>query len=223
MRPIPFLVAVLGAALVRAETQAAAIFLQPIASPEAAPSFLAEVTYDPSDLSASRVTDYEAPDLPEGARLVRIGVYDRAASRWASSTSVASVDNFGKGYSPHLTVSVDAAGNYLGASCKGVGIDAGQTRDFGPQAMVVVTAPGKQPDLNKPVVLSPEGKQVVPEEKTLLQKYVSLVGALLLAANASQVLVRDSHRTLPHYVDGGRRPEIEYSDFYGRICFLRLM
>lgn len=181
MRPIQILLAVLSAALVRAESQTtAAIFIQPItSSPETAPSFLAEVTYDASDLSAPiAVTEYEAPDLPEEARLVRIGVYDRTAKAWASSTSVASVDNFGKGYSPHITVTVDGAGGYLGASCRGVGIDAGQTRDFGPQAMAVVTAKGKQPELNKPVVLSPEGKQVVPEEKSFLQKYVcSLVEA----------------------------------------------
>lgn len=223
MRPIQLFLAVLSAALVRAESQTAAIYLQPITSPEAAPSFLADVTYDTTDVSASTVTEYEAPELPEDAKLIRIGVYDRAAKRWASSTSVASVDNFSKGYSLHVTVSVDAQGQYLGASCRGVGIDAGQTRDFGPQAMVVVTEQGKQPDLNRPVVLSPEGKQVVPEEKSILQKYVSSVGdALAQLANMSQVLVGVCCRTVPPHVTG-RRGEIEYNDFYINICFLPLM
>jgi len=220
MRPIQLFLAVATAALVRAESQTAAIYLQPITrSREAAPSFLAEVTYDTSDVAAAAVTEYEAPELPEDARLVRIGVYDRAAKRWASSTSVASVDNFGKGYSPHVTVSVDDKGNYLGASCRGVGIDAGQTRDFGPQAIVVVTEQGKQPDLNKPVVLSPEGKQVVPEEKSMLQKYVfspPIMTLLAQLANMLQVLVGVCGRTIPSHVDGRRR-QIEYNDFYVNI------
>ena len=177
MRPIHhLLLAVLSAALVRAESQAtaatAAIYLQPITSPEAPPSLLAEVAYDPSDPSVPEVTSYEAPELPEEARLVRVGIYDRSAARWASSTTVASADSFGKGYSPHFTVSVDLEGNGLGVSCRGVRIDAGHTRDFGPQAKVVVTARGKQPDLNKPVVLSPEGRTVVQEEKSWFLKYV---------------------------------------------------
>lgn len=66
---------------------------------------------------------------------------------------------------------------------RGVKIDAGHTRDFGPQALVVVTSAGKQPDLNKPVVLSPEGRKVQPEaEKSFLQKYwwAIAIGAVLV-------------------------------------------
>lgn len=80
------------------------------------------------------------------------------------------MDNFGKGYSPTLILSVDQKGDAFGAALKGVRIDAGQTRDFGPQALLLVTEPGKQPELNKPIVLSPEGKTVVPEEKSFFQK-----------------------------------------------------
>ena len=60
----------------------------------------------------------------------------------------------------------------MGAALKGVRIDAGQTRDFGPKAVVLVDRLGSQPELNKPVVLAPNGKKVEPEpEKTMLQKY----------------------------------------------------
>ena len=178
MRPIASLLAVLGATLVSAESRTASVFVQPVTSPEETvpASPLAEIAYESTDPSAGpEVTSYEAPELPEGTSLVRVGIYDEAASAWLSSTSVASTDNFDKGYSPHITISVDAKGNYLGVALRGVRIDAGQTRDFGPQARLVVTAPGKQPDLNKPVVLSPEGKKVEPEEKTFLQKCVTSV------------------------------------------------
>lgn len=105
-------------------------------------------------------------------KLLRVGIYDPSARAWTSSTSVASADNFGKGYSPQILLSVDArTGDVVGAALKGVRIDAGQTRDFGPRAVVLVDAPGKQPELNKPVVLAPNGKKVEPEpEKTMLQK-----------------------------------------------------
>ncbi|KAK0634875.1 hypothetical protein B0T17DRAFT_483097 [Bombardia bombarda] len=189
---------ILSALLAATATAAAAeslqtavpIFIQPITSPETAPTLLAEVRYDaasptssssPEPPTAAEVSSYEAPEIPDAAKLLRIGVYDRAAARWASSTSVISVDNFGKGYSPHFVVSVDdKEGNVVGVACRGVRIDAGQTRDFGPQAAVVVTGRGKQPELNKPVVLSPQGRKVEVEEKTLLQKYWWVLGLVVL-------------------------------------------
>lgn len=68
-------------------------------------------------------------------------------------------------------------------SCKSGKIDAGATRDFGPKIKVLKTVKGKLPELNRPVVLSPEGKVAEPEpEKTMLQKYwwVILAGVMLL-------------------------------------------
>lgn len=167
------------ASLASADERTAAVYIQPISSSQAsaAPIPLAEIRYDTSAAASdAEVASYEAPELPEDAGLVRVGVYDPAAKRWVSSVSVASVDNFSKGYSPTLVLSVNTDGSeVLGATLKGVRIDAGQTRDFGPQALVLVTKPGKQPELNKPVVLSPEGAQAVPEEKSLLQRYVLLL------------------------------------------------
>jgi len=81
------------------------------------------------------------------------------------------VESFSKGYAPTFVLTLDAQGGVLGVSCKSGKIDAGQTRDFGPKVKVVKTAKGKQPDLNRPVVLSPEGKlEEPPVEKTMLQK-----------------------------------------------------
>ncbi|KAK3397250.1 hypothetical protein B0T20DRAFT_253086 [Sordaria brevicollis] len=190
----------LTSALLLAATAATAqvvivpIYIQPVSS-SAAPSFLAEVSYDtaqdPSSAAvAPIVSSYEAPEILddlEGHELLRIGVYDKTKDKWASSTSVISAENFGKGYAPHFVLSVDESSGstydnqqILGVAFKGIRIDAGQTRDFGPQAVLVRTTQGKQPELNKPVVLSPEGKQVVPQEKTLLQKYWWVIAIVMV-------------------------------------------
>ncbi|KAI2631958.1 hypothetical protein GGR54DRAFT_581560 [Hypoxylon sp. NC1633] len=173
------------ACVASAAEQTVAIYIQPISQSSstaaAAPAPLAQIRYDPAAASPdAEVTSYEAPELPDETKLVRIGVYSPSAKRWVSSTSVASVDNFGKGYSPTVMLSVDGAGEVFGAALRGVRVDAGQTRDFGPQALVLPTAPGKQPELNKPVVLSPEGKKVVQEEKSFFQKYWWLIGVVVL-------------------------------------------
>lgn len=59
----------------------------------------------------------------------------------------------------------------MGVSVSSGKIDAGQTRDFAPKVLVKGMGKGKGPELNKPVVLSPEGKIAELEpEKTFLQK-----------------------------------------------------
>lgn len=201
--------------LVSADPSTAKIYIQAVGS-ASAPVPLAEITYDiATPDAAASVTSYEAPELPETATLVRIGLYDSRADKWTGSTSVASAENFAKGYSPHFLLNVDATKSsvtgqededvtILGASLRGVRIDAGQTRDFGPQARLVMTARGKQPDLNKPVVLSPEGKKVEKEEKTFLQKFVWLslpeIGVVVMCVFANlwpQILVDDRYCSFP--------------------------
>jgi len=154
-----------------ASAELAKVYIQPItaSSENQAPTFLADVQYHLADTSVSEVVNYEFPEIPEDAENVRVGLYDSTAQAWTSS-SLASVDNFSKGYAPTLLLSVDQAGRAIGVAFKGVLIDAGQTRDFGPKVVVSVAKKGAQPELNKPVVLSPEGRKVVEEEKTFLQK-----------------------------------------------------
>jgi hypothetical protein len=181
----------------------AAIYIQPISTTPSTPALLAEISYDPALASEASIASFEFPELADDVENVRIGVYSPWSKTWESSTSVASVANFGKGYSPHLILSVGAQGDVVGAACRGVRIDAGQTRDFGPKAVVRVTEPGAQVELNKPVVLSPEGKKAgEPEEKTMLQKYGPPMFVLGWGscANPSQVLVGYWHRG-PAYHD----------------------
>ncbi|RCI14625.1 hypothetical protein L249_6971 [Ophiocordyceps polyrhachis-furcata BCC 54312] len=160
-------------ALVHARPRIARIYVQPIedGATSAAPNPLAEISYDMTTLSLSSLMSYEAPEIPETAKLVRIGLYDASSRQWLAGTTVAAADNFSKGYSPQLLLVVDSQGGVVSVSCKGVAIDAGHTRDFGPKLVVLPEARGAQPQLNKPVVLSPEGSRVEPEqEKTFLQK-----------------------------------------------------
>lgn len=194
MRIATLLSAVLASALAQTTSAAAAdtertasVYLQPITSSatEIPPTLLAKIRYslDPRPSTTSSESDsdgsqqqqpevisYEAPDLPEETKLLRVGFYDPSSKKWISSTSVASVENFGKGYSPNFVLTVGDKEEVLGVSVRGIRIDAGQTRDFGPQAVVTKTGLGPQPELNKPVVLSPEGRKVEVVEKTFLQK-----------------------------------------------------
>ncbi len=156
--------------LAAATPRTAHIYLQPVQG-GGKPSPLAEVAYDVATPSAAEVLTYEAPDLPDSTSTVRVGVYDVVSKTWSSGTTVASVDNFSKGFAPNFLVTVDASGAVVSTALKGVQIDAGHTRDFGPQVVLLPEARGTQPALNKPVVLNPEGKRDEPQEKTLLQKY----------------------------------------------------
>ncbi|KAL1892724.1 hypothetical protein Cpir12675_004423 [Ceratocystis pirilliformis] len=199
MRFTSFVAGLFAATGMAHSIQTAEIFIQPILSspspPTAAPApiLLGKIHYDVADPSSATVTDYEAPELPEDTELVRIGVWGATggsrSGKWRSSTTIAGVENFDKGYSPSLLLSVDQRGDILGATLKGVRVDAGQTRDSAPRAVVLISQTGKQPELNKPVVLSPSGrKQQAEEEKTFLQKYwmFILAGALILMSGSGE-------------------------------------
>jgi hypothetical protein len=151
-------------------TDATTVYIQPIGSSSTLVSPLAEVKYNPSTLTAELLS-FDAPELPTEPKLVRIGVFDVVTSTWKSSTSMTSAESFSKGYTPTLVLSLDAQGRVLGVSCRSGRIDAGQTRDFGPKVKVIKTGRGKLPELNRPIVLSKEGKveEAIPE-KTFLQK-----------------------------------------------------
>jgi hypothetical protein len=147
----------------------AEVYIQPFDSSPPA-SLLAEIRYNPSTLDAELVS-FDSPEIAPEPKLLRIGVYDVATSTWKSSTSMTSAASFSKGFQPTLVLSLDAQGGILGVTCKSGKIDAGQTRDFGPKVMVLKSLKAKQPDLNRPVVLSPEGKLEEPvPEKTMFQK-----------------------------------------------------
>ncbi|KAK6193594.1 hypothetical protein LQW54_012312 [Pestalotiopsis sp. IQ-011] len=175
----------LAAGLASAAERTAAVYIQPVLSSAPAPVLLAEIAYDPYLPSEATVASFEFPDLEAfgEAKNVRVGVWSPSTKSWEGSASVASVQNFGKGYSPHVVLTVDpsSGGDVVGAALQGVRIDAGQTREFGPKAVVRVAGRGEQVALNAPVKLSPDGKKKEEEtEKTFLQKYWWLIGIVVL-------------------------------------------
>ncbi|KAK8086938.1 hypothetical protein PG994_001912 [Apiospora phragmitis] len=176
------------AGLAAAAERTVPIYIQPVAVSPPAPVLLGEVVYDAALLagadpaSAAKVTSFEYPsDLlsPDedddddddeqrqgqgqraaAPRHVRVGAWDPATKSWASSTSLASTANFDKGFAPHFVLT---------------------TRDFGPQVVLRTAEPGSQVELNKPIVLSPEGRKVAEEpEKTLLQRYWWIIAIVLM-------------------------------------------
>lgn len=172
MRIHGFISALCAFSLANAAARTVEVSIQPV-EVSAKPAPLAAITFDITTQESATVDSYDAPDLPEDTKTVRVGLYDRKAKAWSSSTTVASVENFSKGFSPNIILSTDSQGHVTSVALKGVAIDAGQTRDFGPKAMVLMPSRGTQPQLNKPVTLSAEGKKVPEEqEKTFLQKYV---------------------------------------------------
>ncbi|KAM0282570.1 hypothetical protein ACHAQH_002938 [Verticillium albo-atrum] len=183
MRATALFTALAAAALAAASPRIAHLHYQPISPSTAtdpAPLPLAEIHFDPFLPSSATVESYEAPELPEDAQRVRIGSWDAAAATWRSSVSVTSAATFSKGYAPNLLLSVDSTGTVLGAGARGVRIDAGATRDFGPKAVVTVGGAGETPVVNKPVVLV-DGRKAEPEvEKSLLQKYWWVIAAVVL-------------------------------------------
>ncbi|KAL5352667.1 hypothetical protein ACLOAV_002615 [Pseudogymnoascus australis] len=149
---------------------ATVVSIQPIDASVSSIDSLAHIQYNPTTLEAE-IASYDSPDVAPGAGLARVGIYDKAAQAWASSTSILSMENFTKGYAPVITLSIGPDGGVIGVSCKSEKIDAGHTRDFGPKVTVRRTADGKTPNLNRPIALSKEGKvaEEVPE-KTFMQK-----------------------------------------------------
>ncbi|KAJ4134635.1 hypothetical protein NW768_004231 [Fusarium equiseti] len=185
MRIASFLSTICAAVLVVAEQRTAQIYVQPIQSSSSLPQPLAEIAYDAASLISTEVVSYEAPELPETASLVRVGIYDPKSEQWIAGTTAASTENFDRGYAPTILLSVDQSGDVRSVALKGVRVDAGQTRDFGPKAIVIADKKGSQPELNKPVVLSPNGRKAAEEEpKSFLQKYWWLIAIVVVMSLA---------------------------------------
>ncbi|OBS27540.1 hypothetical protein FPOA_01482 [Fusarium poae] len=185
MRITSFFSTIYAAVLVVAEQRSAQIYVQPIQSSPSLPQPLAEIAYDAASLISTEVVSYEAPELPETATLVRVGIYDPKSEKWIAGTTAASTENFDRGYAPTILLSVDESGDVRSVTLKGVRVDAGQTRDFGPKAIVIADKKGSQPELNKPVVLSPGGRKAAEEEpKSFLQKYWWLIAIVVVMSLA---------------------------------------
>ncbi|KAG9236922.1 cyclin-domain-containing protein [Amylocarpus encephaloides] len=164
------------------------VSFQPISPTSTAIQTLAELhhsTLFKGDTTAG-VTSFDYPDLSPDIKLLRIGIYSSSLKKWTSSVSTTSAETFAKGYSVTFVLSLDVDGEVVGVTAKSAKIDAGATRDFAPKVKVVWGTKGRKPALNRPVVLSAEGKLEEPElEKTFLQRYWwVLLGAVMIMMTA---------------------------------------
>jgi hypothetical protein len=166
-------------ALEDAQTRSATIQAWPLSAAQAQP--LAQVSYDPISKQAS-VNNFNPPKgASSSGDLIRVGIYDNSDSKWRGV--VTSATSFDPKYQQKLLLHLDEEGNVWHvaisatvkpAAAKGKMVNGKrQPSEVVPQVVVELLSPipAPSPVLNKPVVLSPEGKvegQVV--EKTFLQK-----------------------------------------------------
>lgn len=146
------------------------VYAWPLSS---SPSRLADIEYSPVEQYIS-VLSYTPPSSPSG--LVGVGLYNSSTKAWLGST-VTSAASFAPEYQGTISLHVNAEGEVWRVafhSSRKSGLSShngGHTGNDKPNVEILRPASAPQPHLNRPVVLSPEGK--VPEkevEKTFLQK-----------------------------------------------------
>ncbi|KAH0556314.1 hypothetical protein GP486_005757 [Trichoglossum hirsutum] len=164
IQPLLLLLLLLPLTLANPETRTVAIHIADAAS-TSAPSLYGTVSYNPSTLQGSMAAA-AAATLPRSP-FAKLGLYDASARRWRNAVR-APTDALRRGA---LCVVV-----YLGADGpepRYVGLAEGEQGAAAASACVKVVrgGPGPEPVLNRPVVLSEDGKVPEPEpERTFLQK-----------------------------------------------------
>lgn len=152
-------------------THSVTLFAWPLSAGQ--PQKLAEISYDPSGLTASKILSYAAPALSKQDSLVRVGIQ---RPQWAGIATSAS--SFKEEYQKRITLHVDEKGEVwrvgFGAAVKTTSptskIRPDEEDDF--VVEIVKPSPGPRPVLNRPVVLDAEGKLAEQKEpeKTFLQR-----------------------------------------------------
>ncbi|KAL2866816.1 uncharacterized protein BJX67DRAFT_116690 [Aspergillus lucknowensis] len=147
------------------------ILYWPVTKPE--PSVLAHVTYDPASLK-SELVDYSPPSAAEVPQnLVRVGFYLATPTnpkQWVGTlTSPSAV--WGNTQKPTLRLHISSSDEVYHVSLASEPTSNSPSSD---QLLVELVANelGPRPQLNRPIVVGPDGKN--PEElpeKTLFQKY----------------------------------------------------
>jgi len=138
------------------------------------PQPLAGISID-STTSAATVEKYTPPDtLDNSESSVRIGLYDPATSAWRGI--VTSSTSFSPANQPKLVLHMDNTKEiyHVGFEASPRAAQGANTQSGSDPTLaieIIRTKPGPKPHLNKPIVLSPDGKLPEKEqEKTLLQK-----------------------------------------------------
>lgn len=150
------------------------------------PQELATISYNEDSSSTATISNYKAPkvavtsaDTPD---LVRVGLYDPSTKEWRGV--VTSATSFDPKYQQQLSLHIDPEGApwhvAFSAYPKPKPVPkarrAGEQVEVVPQVIteIVTPKPGPTPHLNKPILLSKDGKVEEKEpEKTFLQKFES--------------------------------------------------
>ena len=146
------------------------IFAWPLSASKS--STLAKISYNST---AATVKSFNAPKIPPGDDVVRIGFYHPSGS-WSGVATAA--ENLSEGKNKKLLLHLNTQGQlyHVGfkASEQGSSTKTGKGKD-GLDVEVVKMNQGPTPHLNKPVVLNEQGQVDAKEpEKTFLQKYAHL-------------------------------------------------
>jgi 5-hydroxyisourate hydrolase-like protein (transthyretin family) len=146
--------------------QSVEIFAWPISASKS--QTLAKISYNTTHAT---VKSYNAPKIPAGDEIVRIG-FNHQGGSWSGVSTASS--NFAPGKAKSIQLHVNQQGQlyHVGFKASDIGqsIAKGQGKDD-VQVEVVKMQQGPSPHLNKPVVLNADGKVDDKEaEKTFFQK-----------------------------------------------------
>ncbi|KAH8690969.1 hypothetical protein BGW36DRAFT_63138 [Talaromyces proteolyticus] len=159
------------------------IFYWPLTSPQ--PSLLAKISYDPRTLD-SNVLSYTPPSLTTPREdssettqnLVRVGFFTSSSAtrskQWVGSLVSQSALSTGHRQKLHLYLSPADDLYHVSLSAHPEQSVDGNALDVD----IVFPDAGALPELNKPIVVNPDGTNTEEPEKTFLQKYVSFPYAM---------------------------------------------
>ena len=128
------------------------------------PSPLAKISYS----GPARVESYTPPKVASD-EVVRVGLYDPSTKHWSGiATSAAS---FSPSRTPKIILHIDAKKDVYHVGFSATATSSGAKEGESATVEVVEQHNGPLPVLNKPVVLSPDGRAEAKElEKSFLQK-----------------------------------------------------
>ncbi|KAK4541143.1 hypothetical protein LTR36_008217 [Oleoguttula mirabilis] len=152
------------------------IFAWPLSAPKS--QSLAKVTFNST---AATIKTYNEPSIPAGDEIVRVGFYHPSGS-WSGIATAAS--NFAAEKTKKLQLHLNPSGElyHVGftASTLGTSSKTSNSKD-GLSVEVVRMKAGPTPQLNKPVVVNPDGTAPEKEvEKTFFQKYWWAIAGFLV-------------------------------------------
>lgn len=152
------------------------VFAWPLSASKA--QTLAKISYTSTNAT---VQSFTAPKIPPGDDVIRIGFHHSSNSgKWSGVATAAS--NFAPGLGRKVLLHLNAEGvvYHVGFKATEQGSSAKGGKD-GLDVEVVRMRKGPTPHLNKPVVVSADGKVEDKEpEKSFLQKYWWVIGGFLL-------------------------------------------